>query len=319
MRSPTRTFCATALIGLLTLGCRPTAGPTAPPAEPHTAFAPIELKVKGDPDWLTAGFGSIWLKHPEGVIDRIDAATAALVTSITVHEARPESCEGIGQSPDGIWSCDEGDLVRIDPTSNDVAATIEAGKIRGQGRLVRAAGQIWVLTGDGDRLVGVSEADGSISEPITLPVACNDLGATADAVYVSCERSDRVLRVDPVNDSVTAEATIDAPTWVSAAASGLWVSAATDLLRLDPVSLATVVTVPGMATGSLGAIWADDIGVWVRRVDPFVSRVDASGSVKRVIGAPYRSGGDILVDGQHLWVTDFDSRLVIRLDLPAAA
>ena len=165
----------------------------------------------------------------------------------------------------------------------------------------------------------MNEADGSLSEPIALPAACNDLGATGDIVYVACERADRVLRVDPATRSVTAEVTIDGPTWVSAAPSGVWVSAIADLLRVDPVSLATAATVPNLGTGNLGAIWADAGGVWVRKVDPFVSRVDASGAITRVISAPFGSGGDILVEGGHLWVTDFDDRLVIRLDVPPDA
>lgn len=297
----------------------PAAPATPPPAESYTDLAPVEVKVDSDPDWLAAGFGSIWLKRPEGFVDRIDAATATITVEIPVHETRPQACEGIGSGADAMWSCDLQDLVRIDPANDTVVATVPAGKVPGQGRIVRAAGRMWVLAGEGDRLVGVAEADGSLSEPITLPAACHDLGANGEIIYVVCERAGRVLRVDPASATVTADVQITSPVWVSAAGSGVWVSAEQDLLRLDPVTLSTAVRVEGMGTGNLGAIWADGGGVWVRKVDPFISRVEAAGSITRVISAPFGSGGDVLVDGDHLWVTSFDDRLVIRLEVPTGS
>ena len=105
----------TATLVLVTLGACAASPATPPPAEAHTAFAPVEVKIKGDPDWLTAGFGSIWLKHPEGTVDRIDAATAKVTAQIEIHEARSEACGGIAAGVDSIWSCDRGDIVRNRP------------------------------------------------------------------------------------------------------------------------------------------------------------------------------------------------------------
>ena len=45
---------------LIAVGCAPARPPSPPPAEPHTAFAPVEIKIGGDPDWLGVGFGSVW-------------------------------------------------------------------------------------------------------------------------------------------------------------------------------------------------------------------------------------------------------------------
>jgi hypothetical protein len=309
-----------ALIGAVTLlvACAaPPAPATPPPAEPHTAFAAVEVKIPSDPDWLAAGFGSVWVKRPEGLVSRVDAATGEITAEIRVHPTSEDQCAGMGVGTDGMWTCAASDLVGIDPATDSLVATIPAGKIRGQGRLVRAAGRIWVLAGEGDLLVGVSEADESLSQPITLPVACRDLGAAADIVYVVCERADRVLRVDPSGGTVTAEVTITKPTWVSVSAGGVWVTADQDLVRLDPTTLKTALVVKGLGTGERGSIWADDSGVWVRRVDPFLTRVDGTtGAQTRVIGAPYRSGGDVLVDGAYVWASDFDERLVLRLAVP---
>jgi hypothetical protein len=291
---------------------------TPPPAEPYTSFEPAEVKVKSDPDWLAAGFGAIWLKRPEGFVDRIDAATATVAAEIRVHDTGAEPCEGIGTGGSSVWACDSGDLVGVDPGTNDIAERVAAGKIAVQARLVAGGGRIWVLAGGGDSLVGIDEATGAIGDPIVLPAACNDLGAAADVVYVVCEAADRVIRVDTTSRAVSAEAEVDGPNWVTADASGVWISAGNDLLRVDPVSLKTAVTVPGMGTGQLGSIWADAAGVWVRKRDPFLSNVQPDGAIRRVISAPFQTGGDVLGLGDDIWVTAIDDRLVIRLTVPTA-
>jgi hypothetical protein len=257
------------------------------------------------------------VKRPEGVVSRVDAASGAITAEIEVHPTSADQCAGVGQGIDAMWSCAANDLVKIDPMTDTVVATVAAGKILSQGRLVRAAGLIWILSENGDRLVGLAEADGSLTEPIALPVACHDLGAAADIVYVACERADRVLRVDPATRAVTAEVTVTKPVWASASANGVWVSADEDLLRLDPTTLSTTITVKGLGTGERGSIWADEEGVWVRRIAPFLARVDAgSGAVTRVVSAPFDSGGDVIVDGDHVWATDFDARILVRLEIP---
>lgn len=43
------------------------------------------------------------------------------------------------------------------------------------------------------------------------------------------------------------------------------------------------------------------------------------GSIHHVISAPFQTGGDVVGDGQHLWVSAIDDRLVIRLDVPPEA
>ncbi len=306
------------VVAIMAACATPPAPATPPPAQPYTDFAPAEVKVASDPDWLAAGFGSIWIKRPEGFVSRVDAAAATITDEIRVHPTSEIQCAGVGPGADAMWSCASNDLVRIDPSTDTVVATIPAGKILGQGRLARAAGRIWVLAGEGDRLVGMAESDGSLSDPIALPVACHDLGAAADIVYVVCERADRVLRVDPASGTVTAEVTMTKPAWVSASAGGVWVSADQDLLRIDPMALTTTLHVKGLGTGERGAIWADDSGVWVRQVDPFLTRVDAAtGSPTRVISAPFQSGGDVIVDGAYLWASDFDARLLVRLEIPS--
>ena len=303
---------------LIALGCAPAGPPSPPPAEPHTAFAPVEIEIGGDPDWLGVGFGSLWVKADVGTVSRIDLATGEVAAEIEAHDLSGDlGCSGIGVGTDSVWTCAEQAVVRIDPTTDDVVASIRAAKVWSQGRIVQAAGRMWVLSGNGDQLVGVAEADGSLSEPIVLPVPCTDLGAVADIVYVVCEAAGRMLRVDPAAASVSADVPIVGPTHVSAADNGVWVAAAQGVLRLDLDSLEPSLTIDGLTVGFFGTIRADDSGVWVRRVDPFLTRIDgASGAVTRIVSAPWGGAGDVIADGDRLWASDVDGQVVVRLDLP---
>jgi hypothetical protein len=303
-------------LGTVLIGCS-SARSTAPPAEPHTGFAPLELELPGSPDWLGAAAGSMWVKRDDGVVTRFDPATGEVLADIDAKQVPNEDpCNGLGVTADAVWTCSDTAVVRIDPATNTITHRVPAGKIWAQGRLVEAADRIWVLSGSGDQLVGISTTDGTAGEPIALPARCVDLGAAEDILYAVCTDDDAVLRIDPVTGDAT-KVTVAAPNQVSATGSAVWVAAEEGLFRLDPTSLDSRLTVPDVVPGSAGGILADADGVWVRQADPFLVRVDgASGAQSRVISAPY-GAGDVIAVGDQLWTSDYEEGVLLRLTVPA--
>ncbi len=291
--------------------------PSPPPSEPHTAFAPLELKVLGGPDWLVTTAGSLWVKRDDGHVNRIDPASGDVQAEIVSRVTSADGCNGLGTSAGAVWTCSGPDLVRIDPETNEVTDTIPIGKVFSQGRLVEATDRIWVLSGNGDKLVGVTTADNSPGDPVALPVACADLAVADDVIYAACPDADTVLRVDPAAGSVTAKVTVPDAAQISATSGAVWVAGGDGLVRLDPSSLATKLTVPGMATGWLGSILASPAEVWVRGEDPFLTRVDAAtGATTWIVSAPY-GAGDVLVDRDRVWTSDNEGNVLVRLTIPA--
>ena len=290
-----------------------------PPSEPHTAFAPLEVKVIGGPDWLVSTAGSLWVKRDDGHVNRIDPASGDVEAEIVTRVTSTDGCNGLGVSADAVWTCSADDLVRIDPEINEVTETIPVGKVFSQGRLVEAAGQIWVLTGKGDQLVGVATDDSTPGEPVALPVPCTDLAVADGVVYATCPDADTVLRFDPATAAVTAKVTVPDPMQISGTSGAVWVAGADGLVRLDPDSLAVKLTVAGLAPGGLGGILAGPSDVWVREVSPFLTRVDAAtGASTRIVSAPY-GPGDILVEGDRVWTSDNEGSVLVRLTIPASA
>ena len=294
------------------------ASPTMPEPIPYDDLAPVEIRILGDPDVIGVGFGSVWVKTDAGSVTRVDPATADVVADLQIHGLDGPGCNGIGVGSAGIWSCDAGDLVRIDPATDTWAAPISTRKVWSQLRLVVTGGRIWVLAGDGSELVGLSEATGALGEPIVLPGPCTDLGTAGDRLYVVCEQAGRVLAVDPATGTVMADVPAAQPKHVSASTGDVWVVSDDGLLQLASDTLATRRAFPTVRVGYLGGIVADKDGVWVRRIDPFLTRIDAAtGEITHVISAPFTDGGDVAVEADHLWATAGDEGVLVRLDLPA--
>jgi hypothetical protein len=310
---------ALATLVLIAVGCAG-APPPSPVALEYGSLDPLELEVHIGPDWMAAAFDSVWVKRDDGHVSRLDAATGAVQAEIDTSVTSDELCQGLGVSATAVYTCSGADVVRIDPASNEVRGTAEAGKIWAQGRLIAYDDQIWVLAGEGDQLVGVSDADLAVSDPISLPVACSDLAFGPSAIYAVCPAADRVIRIDPSAGKVTADATVPDPYSASVNGAGVWVGTADGIVRLDPVTLSRGATVAGVVPGSFGTVWADLEAVYVRRISTYLTRIDAATAlVTHTLTVPFDDGmfdggGDVIgVDGA-LWTSDSEAGVVVRLN-----
>jgi hypothetical protein len=142
-------------------GTSPTA--TLPTAKPATVEPAIEPRVNagfefpGEPDWLAAGSGSVWVKAADGQVRRIDPATNQVLAVIEIPPLRtPPGCDGLGASDDAVWTWVEGltdartisvngaavggrFLRRVDPDTPDVVEDFTAPEQSGGAVLVASA------------------------------------------------------------------------------------------------------------------------------------------------------------------------------------
>ena len=153
---------AVGLIG----ACAPSAAttsPAAPTSSPAASDAgtPLadrleaEIAVEGSPDWPLAAFDSMWVIAPDlPLVD--NSATPNLVridpatNEVAATIPLPDHlCQGFTASDDAIWACSADALVRIDPATNAITDTVP---IKGGQAFYRPAaggGYLWFL-GNGD-------------------------------------------------------------------------------------------------------------------------------------------------------------------------
>lgn len=275
-----------------------------------------KLEIAGQPDWMVGAFGSLWIKEDAGPVRRVDPRSGEEFARIQPPTFGEPACQGLGASSDAIWVCPRGGgrLVRIDPRSNSVAATVRIDKLANQGRLVEAAGKLWVLTGAGDQLRGI-EGDSTVSSPIRLPGPCQDLAVDAEGMLLAaCPQEDLLLRVDPDSGEVATEAELPGATSVTVR-DDVWAAFDDGLAQLDPQTLETT-AVYDVYPSYGGAIYATSDSVWVREEQgTFLTEIDPARQeiVRRIKASAYPSGGDVVAFDEYVWTTASDDSVALQL------
>lgn len=290
---------------------QPQATPTST-APATSAGVDIAVDIPDSPDWLTAGFGSLWVKSDNGAVARV-SPDGEVEATIDAEIFEQPVCQGIGVSDTAVWACATGGtLIRIDPATNEFT-TVDVPKINEQGRLTSSGGLLWLLTGDGDKLQGLTDT-GEVSATIELGTFCTDVSDTAagGVLWVACAYKGLALRVDLEAGKVTGRVR-GLPMATSVTADGdVWVGYERGLARIAPESLKVLGTEPL----EVGSIRAADERVLVRGPGATALAVidSTSDEVTTSWGASdLPSPGDVIeVDGR-LWATAYDDNLLVRL------
>ena len=276
------------------------------------------------PDWMVSAFDSLWVKLDSGGVVRIDPATGKVIAEIGGSDEPVQSaCQGIGASDDVVWSCPrEGSIERIDPAANSVAETIRLKKLPDQGRLVSAAGYLWLLGPTGKQLTGIDLTTGKSGAEIPLPIVCADLAADGTTLWLTCPQEDSLLKVDAEAKDVAGNLELPGATNV-AVADDVWVGFDEGIAQVDPDSSVPgapeVVAVYEVYPQFQGSLFATPDAVWAREADGhFLTRIDPKAQeITHTIEAPkLPSGGDVVVIGDTVWATAFDDGTLVGLRGP---
>jgi len=298
--------------------------PKVTPTAPAPSVDPIRLgtveesrvEIADEPDWMATGFGSVWALRGNGAVARL-SPRGKVQAEIDPELYQPPPCQGIGVSESAVWACaTPGTISRIDPETNDVDATIKVPKINEQGRLPSSDGQVWLLTGDGDQLAGLSEETEKLGAPIDLGTFCSDVADRVEGstLWVVCASEGMLLRVDLEKKKVTGTVT-DLPLAASVSVGeDVWVGFDDGLARIDPSSLEVTMLQEAVTPDKIRAVGDH---VWVREEggDAFLSRIDGSSAeVSQIIAAnDLKSGGDVIEFEGAVWATSYDDLTVVLL------
>jgi DNA-binding beta-propeller fold protein YncE len=281
---------------------------------------------------VTFGDGSVWVVGSGGVVTRVDAVTDAVLARIDVPGTGDYGRMAIGEG--SVWVTapelrddgSRGNLVRIDPSTNEVVATIHVGgPING---LAIGGGWIWVtrpeagpgtlfrIDPDTDRVMDDHPVGVSPGAPVYADgyvwVASTDGGVST------------ISKIDPGSGSVVD--VLRAPPVQASGDGSLWAVGDDSVVRLDPASGAVQATIP---IERASRVFVDGPTAWVLVMpsssDPdlfypiagtaAVTRIDTA--TNRVVGEPL-----LLEDLQPLaltardglaWVGDFYGGKVTRV------
>jgi hypothetical protein len=178
----------------------------------------------------------------------------------------------------------------------------------------------WVIAAGRSEVVPIENARLGHEEPIQVPAPFNGILYSGGTLWVASSEADRVSRVDARSQNLRGAATKvgDFPTDLAMLRGELWILNFADrsLSRVDP-SAARLVGGPVGLPGELGALdagagllWAIDCnrGI-VYGLDPKRGAVEIRARVRAGEGL-----GDIAFSAGSVWVTDWASHVVLRLD-----
>jgi DNA-binding beta-propeller fold protein YncE len=221
---------------------------------------------------------SVWAAdNGSGGLVRIDPATNRIVQRIALNTDVFSIALGYGSLWVTAYFNDPHEVLRVDPVSGQVLATISNLPLQGGTGIAAGEGAVWVACTYAQSVVRIDPTTNRISDVIPVeryPLAVN---AGRGAVWVRNEESTSISRIDPRSDRVTATVRgLSAPigrTGEDAMAlgpDGLW-SGGVQLLLVDPVRnrVAARIDVSGAGISEgFGSLWMNSIVGTVQRIDP---------------------------------------------------
>ncbi len=213
---------------------------------------------------------------------------------------------------DALWVANEpkDTIHRLDPKTNQVAATVTVGKKPCSG-LAAGFGSIWTPSCGDHTLVRVDARTNRVIATIPAGPAESEGGiaASPEGVWLVTDAKGVLSRIDPATNRVGSEVAI-APKSASVlyGEGSIWVTTPEKnlLTRVDPKTAKVTATIevgpgPRFLTVGAGSIWTLNQG------DGSISRVDGKTGkliTNIVVGIP-GGGGEIAFGEGHIWATVF--------------
>jgi streptogramin lyase len=294
--------------------------PRPRPAPPLAVVGRTHLSHGGSS--LTAGYGSIWVTG-EGVIYRVDPATAQIVATIAVPGSSLAESH-IATGADAVWVTgrDRGrwGVYRIDPRRNRVASFIRLPPT--PVTVTVAYGRVWVDEPRAGPAV-VFRIDPRTNHVSGLPIRVGTGGggmvAGFGALWVTNGDSNgSVSRVNPATGTVT-RTLANVPDVTAVGAGSLWGTGNNGgVHRVDPATGKVTATIGRPKNAVRVTFWAGS--AWVSAELPgTLTRIDPASN--RILGTAVRAGTSpiyITAAPSGLWVVDFTARDLLHL-APASA
>ena len=317
---------------VITAGMACSGSVTSPSPSPGQGQV-VTIKTGVNPAGIAVGGGYAWVANSgEGTVLKIDQGTNRVAGKVVIGDPGAlEGCEShnVHQTPHGdfrIRNCDlpkavavsrgavwagKGDtksLVRIDPASDRVLATIPVGVEPWY--IVASDTAVWLSDWRTNTVVRVDPASNSVVATVAgLAAGPTGLALAPGALWVASSRANLLTKIDTATDHVAGTlATDPTPLPVAYAYGSVWVrnefkEGNGTVQRVDPTSGEVTATIPvGPPAGrdGLDSLAALDGGLWVaglqlERIDPTTNRV-----VRRI----NHTCGAVTAGAGALWTVD---------------
>jgi YVTN family beta-propeller protein len=295
-------------------------------AVPPVAKVTAKITVGSVPSDIAVGAGGVWVTDLVGnALFRIDPATNQVAGPLALGAPSAAMAMAVAASGDAVWVASntlplpgDGMVLRVDPTSRSVVATIPVGS--GALDIAAGAGAVWVISARDGTVSRIDPATNSVTATVHVGVNPGGIGVGAGAVWVADYLGAALVRLDQTTGQVVATVKLAGPARkVAVSPDAVWVIVAEawgaigTLVRVNPKTNAIVASIPlkadpwGVAS-TASAVWvaakAISDAIWVN-------------PATNTIGGRVPLGGDSIgvdVGGSTAWLVGQTAAEVVRID-----
>ncbi len=281
---------------------------------PFSSLKPeATLQTPDRPEWI---FYSTELFAPaKDHLDKIDVKANKIAGTIA-NSNKP--CGGMVSAFGSLWvpTCGDGSLVRLDPKTFKVSATISSGTADVKGSLAASADSIWLLTDSKTTVSRIDPDQNTVVGELRVPAGCSGLTFGEAALWLACPNENKVLRINPETNLVDKVIDVSAqPQALAVGAGSIWVLCEKEGIvdRIDPKTNKVSKSIQLDVTNAKGEIAFGEGSVWVTMAGFPLTRIDPqSETVAQQFYGP--GGGAILLSPGAIWLSNLDSGTLLRID-----
>lgn len=291
--------------------------------------ADATLETPDKPSWLyfaQAGpAGNLYAPAADKVL-KFDVRAGAKPTDPMVVKAvdpiaTKKPCGGAVNAFASLWvpSCGDGALLRLDPRTLKVKATIPAGAIETRGSVVASADSIWLIADNRQTIVRIDPDQDAVVAELRVPPGCGNMISAETSLWLTCPEQNKVLRINPITNLIDKRIDVGAkPVSLVAGQGSIWVLCGKEgkLDRIDPKTDKVVKTLDLSVPDTTGAMAFGEGYLWVTMTGFPLTRIDISEVDKERVAQQFwgEGGGGILTSAGALWLSNLNNGTVSRID-----
>jgi len=279
--------------------------------------ADATLAAPDKPAWLyfaAQGPGSLYVPAADKVL-KFEAKANAAVDPIP---AVRKPCGGIVNAFASLWvpACGDGSLLRLDPRSLKIKATIATGTLDVRGSIAASSDSVWLLTDAKQTVVRIDPDQDAVVGELRVPAGCAGLTYAENSLWLACPEQNKVLRINPATNLVDKRIDVGpGPVAIAAGQSSIWVLCGKEgkIDRIDPKTDKVSKTIDLGAPDSTGALAFGEGYLWVTMTGFPLTRIDVT--EEKVVQQFYgEGGGGILTSAGALWLSNLNNGTISRID-----
>ena len=227
-------------------------------------------------------------------------------------------CGGIVNAFTSMWvlSCGDGSLLRLDPRSLKVKATIQTGAADLRGAIAASTDSVWIIADGKQTILRIDPDQDAVVGELRVPPGCNGLIFAETSLWLACPQQNKVLRINPATNLIDKRIDVGAkPVALASGQGSIWVLCGKEgkLDRIDPKTDKVAKTIELLTPDTTGALTFGEGFLWVTQPGFPLTRIDVADEkvVQQFWG---EGGGGILTSAGAIWVSNLNNGTVSRID-----